>query len=83
MAKLKKMTVVTHIMDEAEALREEDKIRRSIRQDGLEEGIEKGRFETTINMIKNMIKKSLSYDLISEVTGKSINEIKEIEKMVQ
>ena len=62
---------------------ENDKIRRSIRQDGLEEGIEKGRFETTINMIKNMIKKSLSYDLISEVTGKSINEIKEIEKMVQ
>ena len=83
MAKLKKMTVVTHVMDEAEALREDDKIRRSIRQDGLEEGIEKGRFETTINMIKNMIKKSLSYDLISEVTGKSINEIKEIEKMVQ
>ena len=81
------MTVVTHVMDEAEALREDDKIRRSIRQDGLEEGIEKGiekgRFETTINMIKNMIKKSLSYDLISEVTGKSINEIKEIEKMVQ
>ena len=84
MAKLKKMTVVTHIMDEAEALREDDKIRRSIRQDGLEEGIEKGiekgRFETTINMIKNMIDNSASFEFISKVTGKSIKEIDSISK---
>lgn len=80
MAKLKKMTVVTHVMDEAEALREDDKIRRSIRQDGLEEGIEKGRFETTINMIKNMIDNSASFEFISKVTGKSIKEIDSISK---
>ena len=88
MSKLKKMTVETYVMDEAEALREDDKIRRSIYKEGIsigkeqgisigkEEGIEQGILTT----IKNMIKNSASYEFISKVTGKSINEIKELAK---
>ena len=44
-----------------------------------EEGIE----ETLIKTIKSMLKEKISYELISKITGKSINEIKEIEKSMK
>ena len=84
MSKLKKMTVETYVMDEAEALREDDKIRRSIYKEGIsigkEQGISIGKEEGILTTIKNMIKNSASYEFISKVTGKSIKEIKELAK---
>lgn len=47
--------------------------------EGLQEGIEKGINEEKLSMIKNMLKKKLDYTIIADVSGKSIEEIKEIE----
>ena len=51
---------------------------------GREEGIELGREEGTetgkVEVIKNMLCRGYDYVSISEVTGKTIEEIKEIEK---
>ena len=51
---------------------------------GIDEGIEKGLQEgieyNMVSMIKNMLKKKADYNFISEVSGKSIEEIKEIER---
>ena len=53
------------------------------KEEGLQEGIEKGLQEgieyNMVSMIKNMLKKKADYNFISEVSGKSIEEIKEIE----
>ena len=47
---------------------------------GKEEGMEKGIEQGILTTINNMIKNSASYEFISKVTGKSINEIKELAK---
>ena len=52
------------------------------RAEGRAKGRAEGREENTINIIKIMLKKSFSYKDISEISGKSINEIKEIEKSI-
>ena len=56
------------------------------REKGIEEGREKGRKEgikqKSIEMIKKMLKNNLDYDLISKISDKSIDEIKEIEKTI-
>ncbi|MGM9882523.1 MAG: hypothetical protein ACI31S_06780 [Bacilli bacterium] len=44
------------------------------RKKGFEEGIE----DEKIEVIKNMLKKNIDYNTISEVTGKSVDEIKEM-----
>ena len=44
-----------------------------------EEGKEEGAESNKIEIIKNMLKKSIDYLTISEVTGKTVDEIKEIE----
>ena len=50
---------------------------------GRAEGLAKGRAEgiesNKIEMIKNMLKKKINYNTISEISGKTIDEIKEIE----
>ena len=51
-------------------------------EEGLEQGLEQGREENTINVIKIMLKKKFPYQDISEISGKSIKEIKEIEKSI-
>ena len=83
------------VISEAEALRLDDMFRRSLREEGLEEGIEKGiekgtrigieegKKQKTIDMIKSMLKKSMSYSDINDITGSSIEEIKEIEKSIK
>lgn len=38
--------------------------------------------EKSLEVIINMLKKKLDYNTISEVTGKTIEEIKEIEKNI-
>ena len=40
---------------------------------------EEGKEENTISIIKSMLNKKTDYKFISEITGKTIKEIKEIE----
>ena len=47
---------------------------------GIVQGIEQGKIHEKIEIIKNMLQNNLDYKTISNVTGKSIKEIKEIEK---
>ena len=66
------------------------KEREEGREEGLEEGrvqgrqsgLTEGRKETTINIIKNMLNKKYDYNSISDITGKTIKEIKEIESNI-
>ena len=53
------------------------------KEEGIQEGLQKGAEESKKEVIINMLKKKLDYDTISEVTGKTIKEIKEIEKNIQ
>ena len=50
--------------------------KKNARREGLEEGIE----QKSREMIKAMLKKKMIYEDIRDISGKSINEIKEIEK---
>ena len=75
-----------------EALREgrSEGIRQG-REEGIEEGIEQGIEQgiaqgiqlSTISIIKSMISNNMNYKVISDITGKSIKEIKEIERTIQ
>ena len=47
---------------------------------GIEQGIEKGIEKNKVDIIKEMLKEKSSYEFISKITGKSIKEIREIEK---
>ena len=49
-------------------------------QEGIEKGLQEGIEYNMVSMIKNMLKKKADYNFISEVSGKSIEEIKEIER---
>ena len=53
---------------------------------GIKQGVKKGKMEgaeeKVLEVIINMLKKKLDYDTISEVTGKTIEEIKEIESNI-
>lgn len=47
------------------------------KDEGKQEGIIQGKQESLLKMIKSMLNKNFSFKTISEITGKSINEIKE------
>ena len=49
------------------------------RKEGIEQGIEQGADEKTIEVIQNMLGENIDYETISKVTGKTIEDIKEIE----
>ena len=49
------------------------------RQEGKQEGKEEGRKQTLIEIIKNMLKKKMTISAISELTGLSEEEIKELQ----
>lgn len=49
------------------------------KKEGLKEGLKEGKEQSTIEVIRAMIKNNASYEFISNVTGKSIEEIKKIE----
>ena len=49
---------------------------------GFKKGIKQGEKKKEQSIIINMLKKKLDYDTISEVTGKTIEEIKEIESNI-
>ena len=61
-------------------------IRQGIEK-GIEQGIEQGREEgmedTKIELIKNMLLNKLNYEVISNISGKTIEEIKEIENSIK
>ena len=54
-------------------------IKKGIEQ-GIEKGTRQGEEKNRIEIIKNMLKKNTDYEYISDITGKSIYEIKQIEK---
>lgn len=47
-----------------------------------DEGIEQGIEENKIDVIRSMLKKNIDYNTISEITNKSVEKIKEIEKNI-
>ena len=49
------------------------------RAEGRAEGIAEGRETSKIEMIKNLLLQNVNYDIISNASGKTIEEIKEIE----
>ena len=49
------------------------------KEQGISQGIEQGSEAKELEVIKNMLKKQIDYSVISEVTGKTIEEIKKIE----
>ena len=53
--------------------------RESIENGIREEGEEKGKEEEKISIIKSMLNEKLDYDFISKITGKTTEEVKEIE----
>ena len=55
-------------------------VRDTARKEAIKEGLEQGREEETIHIIKIMLKKKMPYEDISEISGKTINDIKKIEK---
>ncbi len=56
----------------------QERLKKLTWENGHEEGIKEG----IINTIINMLKKKLDYNLISDITGKDISEIKMIEKQM-
>ena len=50
---------------------------------GIEQGIEQGKEETLINTIKSMLKKNISIEDISDITNKSIEDIKKIKNTIE
>jgi len=61
----------------------ENSLKRKGYEEGKEEGREAGREEGIINTIKAMLKNNLSYEDISKITDKSLDEIKEIAKSME
>ena len=47
--------------------------------EGKEQGFIEGKEKNTLDIIKKMLENNIDYDTISNVTGKSINDIKKIE----
>ena len=78
------LTAPGKTISEAEALRLDDMFRRSLRQEGVEEGmkqgIEKGIEQGKLDIIKALFKRKMSYSDISNITGKTIQELKDLEK---
>lgn len=99
MDKLNKLTNDDIFMSDLERLQWEEWERRSIekaiRKEATEQGLEEGRIkglsegraegraENTIITIQAMLENGLDYEIISKVTNKSIDEIKEIEKSME
>lgn len=55
-----------------------DNLKRQGVKEGLEQGLEQGTKETKENIAKLSIKKGLTIDLIADITGLTIDEIKEL-----
>ena len=51
--------------------------------DGIELGKEEGIESSKLEMIKNMLKENYEYESISKISGKTIDEIKEVEESIK
>ena len=60
----------------------EDKGHKEGLAEGLEQGLEQGREDKAIEIIENLLIQKINYEIISNVTGKTIDEIKKIEKQM-
>ena len=72
--------------DKMEKLVEEDTIfyaKKEGREAGIKEGREDGREEAKENLIKNMLRENTDYEYISKITGKTIDEIKQIQSTMK
>ena len=49
-------------------------------KEGLEKGLKQGEKRKELEIVNNLLKNHLSYDIISDYTGLTIDEIKKIEK---
>ena len=82
MNKLKKITRIVTVMDEEEALREDDKFRRSLRNEGFSDGervgFGNGFSDGIMSMIKSMFDNNVDKEVIAKVSNKSIEEIDKI-----
>ena len=73
----------SHDKNVLEAIKLEDNIEyrfKAVEEDAYERGTKEGIEQTKIEMIKNMLSKGIAYDKISDISGKSIEEIKELDK---
>ena len=61
----------------------QDNIKRDAFEEGNIEGIKQGIEQNKVDIIKSMLENNITYELISKVTGKSTEEIKEIEKSIK
>ena len=72
--------------DEFRVLYDAEKMRRkeinSARLDGYDDGKEAGAKAKEIEIANNLLKNGISIDLVSESTGLSVEELKELEKEV-
>ena len=83
---LKQVEDMSKDKDILEAIKLEDNIEYRfdlVREEAEQQGFERGIEQNTIEMIQQMLKNDASLDFISKVTGKTIEEIKEIEKFVE
>ena len=78
MDKLNKLTKEDLFMTEEEAMHWYEWEKNTMYSDAKKEGIEEGIEQANLNNIKAMLKKNISLEDISEITGKSIEEIKNI-----
>ena len=87
MDKLNQLTNDDIFMSDLERLQWEEWERRSIEKHlintGIEKGLKQGIEQNTISTIKSMLKKKISYEDISDITNKTIEEIKEIEESME
>ena len=83
MDKLDKLQKDSYLMSEVEALEWAEWEKNTIYSDGKKAGYAEAIEENTLKMIKSMLKEKIDYNVISKVTNKSIDEIKEIEQSLQ
>ena len=75
--------IITEWMREENAKLKHAGEMRYAREEGIENGIEQGSEDTKLELIKNMLLNKLNYEVISNVSGKTIEEIKEIEESME
>ena len=83
---LKQVVDMSKDKDIQDAIKLEDNIEyrfKLVEEDALERGISQGIEQNTIDIIKEMLKNNATLEFVSTVTGKSIQEIKEIENSIK
>ena len=74
--------IIQDWMAEENAEMKEEGMLIAAREDGHAEGLSEGVETNKIEVIQNMLNKKFDYQTISDITGKTISEIKEIEKNI-